>query len=220
MSDGGEIRVLLVADDGDDARLVRELLLTAFPTAIVRRVGAAEVAARQLADAGCAVIAERAGDTGAVELLRSMRAAGFAGGAIVLAEHAGAELVARARRLGGECVERRRMVAVLPAAVLERSAAPGDSRPARELRELQRLVAVGEIAAGFHHEVNNPLTALLAEAQLLEMEPLDEPLREAVRRIVDLCRRVIATVRRLDPIRPSAGAPAAEGDAAGGAPPA
>ena len=41
-------------------------------------------------------------------------------------------------------------------------------------------------------------TALLAEAQLLEMEPLAPDHREAVRRIIDLSRRLAAILRRLD----------------------
>jgi hypothetical protein len=46
--------------------------------------------------------------------------------------------------------------------------------------------------------MNNPLTALLAEAQLLELEPLaDEHLR-TVGRIVELARRVAKAGRRLD----------------------
>ena len=48
------------------------------------------------------------------------------------------------------------------------------------------------------HSLNNPLTALLAEAQLLELEPLAEEQQRAVARIVELARRVIAVSRRLN----------------------
>jgi len=48
------------------------------------------------------------------------------------------------------------------------------------------------------HALNDAVTALLAEAQLLELEPLaDEHLR-AVGRIVELARRVAKVARRLD----------------------
>ncbi|HEU4643429.1 MAG TPA: histidine kinase dimerization/phospho-acceptor domain-containing protein [Gemmatimonadaceae bacterium] len=61
--------------------------------------------------------------------------------------------------------------------------------------ELQRLTAVVQ------HQLNNPLAALLAEAQLLGMEPaLDASQRAAVERIVELVRRVIGTVRNLDTV--------------------
>lgn len=199
MTHGGALRVLLAADEDDEARLVTEVLTAGFPTVVLHRIGAGELAARRLPDADCAVI----GQASAVELLRRLRAVGFEGGAIVLCERAEPELLARVQPLGATCVERDRMAASLPAAVLERSRAPGDSLPAREMRRMQRLLAMGEMASAFQHEVNNPLTALLAEIQLLEMEPLDESQRAAVERMVELCRRVIATVRRLDPLRPT-----------------
>lgn len=48
------------------------------------------------------------------------------------------------------------------------------------------------------HAMNDAVTALLAEAQLLELEPLaDEHLR-AVGRIVELARRVARVSRSLD----------------------
>ena len=49
------------------------------------------------------------------------------------------------------------------------------------------------------HQLNNPLAALLAEAQLLGMEPaLGAEQRAATLRITELTRRVIALVRDLD----------------------
>lgn len=69
---------------------------------------------------------------------------------------------------------------------------------AREVRRVRRQLAMGESARTVQHAVNNPLTALLAEAQLLELEPLaDEHLR-TVGRIVELARRVAKAGRRLD----------------------
>ena len=61
--------------------------------------------------------------------------------------------------------------------------------------ELQRLTALVQ------HQLNNPLAALLAEAQLLSMEAtLDGQQRAAVERIIELVRRVIGTVRDLDSV--------------------
>ncbi|HEX4931859.1 MAG TPA: histidine kinase dimerization/phospho-acceptor domain-containing protein, partial [Gemmatimonadaceae bacterium] len=52
------------------------------------------------------------------------------------------------------------------------------------------------------HEMNNPLAALLAESQLLELDAtLNEEQRDSVRRIVELARRVIASSRKLDTLR-------------------
>jgi signal transduction histidine kinase len=63
---------------------------------------------------------------------------------------------------------------------------------------MQQLAAAGEVALGLRHEINNPLAALLAEAQLLALEPLAAEHRAAVERIVGLCRRTVALMRELD----------------------
>ena len=86
---------------------------------------------------------------------------------------------------------------------------------AGELQRLRELAAMGEALSRFRHDVNNPLTALLAEAQLLELEPLDAPTREAVGRIVAICRRVIAGVRALGAAERSGVRPARSGSQLG-----
>ena len=59
--------------------------------------------------------------------------------------------------------------------------------------ELQRLTAIVQ------HQLNNPLAALLAEAQLLRTEPGLTPDHEAaVDRMIDIMRRIIALVRDLE----------------------
>jgi hypothetical protein len=47
--------------------------------------------------------------------------------------------------------------------------------------------------------LNNPLAALLAELQLLEMEELSAEHRESVERSISLCRRLIKIVRERVP---------------------
>ncbi|HET7585583.1 MAG TPA: histidine kinase dimerization/phospho-acceptor domain-containing protein [Gemmatimonadaceae bacterium] len=57
-----------------------------------------------------------------------------------------------------------------------------------------------QLTARVQHQLNNPLAALLAEAQMLSMdEHLDGEHRVAVDRIIELTRRVIRLVRELDP---------------------
>jgi len=68
----------------------------------------------------------------------------------------------------------------------------------KALRQTQRLMAAGELAMRLQHSLNNPLAALLAEAQLLELEPLPPDHRQSVERIIELCRRVVNVVRGLD----------------------
>lgn len=71
-----------------------------------------------------------------------------------------------------------------------------------ELAETRRLLALAEVARRLPHALNNPLSALLAEAQLLELEELGPEQREATERIVQLARRVIVLVRELQLAQP------------------
>lgn len=64
---------------------------------------------------------------------------------------------------------------------------------AQRREELQRITALVQ------HSLNNPLAALLAEAQLLAMETtLDREHRAAVDRMTELVRRLITLVRDLE----------------------
>lgn len=61
--------------------------------------------------------------------------------------------------------------------------------------ELQKLTAIVQ------HQLNNPLAALLAEAQLLGLEAsLGPEQKAAADRVVELVRRVIGVVRDLDTV--------------------
>ena len=74
-----------------------------------------------------------------------------------------------------------------------------EAAPARrELARIRRLYFSGEGAHAVHHAMNNTLTALQTEAQLLELEPLAEEHRRASTRIVELTRRLTIVMRRLD----------------------
>ena len=73
-----------------------------------------------------------------------------------------------------------------------------------KLTETSRVMELSNAVGRVQHEMNNPLAALLAESQLLELDPtLNEEQRDSVRRIVDLARRVIASSRKLDALRES-----------------
>jgi len=72
-----------------------------------------------------------------------------------------------------------------------------------ELRQARRIFAAGQAALSLQHAINNPLAALLAEAQLLQLEELSAEQRGSVDRMVELCRRIVALVRRLDALAES-----------------
>jgi signal transduction histidine kinase len=68
----------------------------------------------------------------------------------------------------------------------------------RELRRVRAQFAQGEASRTLQHAFNNPLTALLAEAQLLELEQLPDEHGAAVSRMLELCRRLVTLSRRLN----------------------
>jgi nitrogen-specific signal transduction histidine kinase len=109
-----------------------------------------------------------------------------------------------ARAGARSCVLRGDGLAPLGSAIADAMLVHGDgtengaSQTLRSLRQTQRLIAAGELAMRLQHSLNNPLAALLAEAQLLELETLAPDHRESVERIIELCRRVVDVVRGLD----------------------
>jgi signal transduction histidine kinase len=79
------------------------------------------------------------------------------------------------------------------AAVTEASNDSSTPQDAQRREDLERITALVQ------HSLNNPLAALLAEAQLLAMETtLDPEHRAAVDRMTELVRRLITLVRELD----------------------
>jgi signal transduction histidine kinase len=71
-----------------------------------------------------------------------------------------------------------------------------------KLTETSRVMELSNAVGRVQHEMNNPLAALLAESQLLELDPaLNAEQLDSVKRIVDLARRVIASSRKLDALR-------------------
>ncbi|MBA3559719.1 MAG: hypothetical protein H0W30_14120 [Gemmatimonadaceae bacterium] len=66
----------------------------------------------------------------------------------------------------------------------------------------ERIAKFQQLAARLQHDINSPLTALLAEAQMLALdERLPEVHSADVEQIVELARRVAAVVRELDSLR-------------------
>jgi signal transduction histidine kinase len=155
----------------------------------------------------CAVVDSTVNGVDGVDVLRRLRARGYEGAAVLLTGQApdnGRVDQVSADRLGarycslGEHVLTPLAVAVAEAVKVQDHEESGSSGVLRALRQTQRLLAAGELAMRLQHSLNNPLAALLAEAQLLELEPLPRDHKESVERIIELSRRVIDVVRALD----------------------
>lgn len=199
-------QVVCIATAPDAVARVREVLRTHLPgTELVEHPGDA-LTVDGIPTAACAIIAGGSGRD-ALEIVRKLRAGGYGAAIVLVADDWTAELRAGAGQVGtAHCVERREISTALAPAVAsamrtggERDAAAIDA----ELRRTQRLIAAGEIALALQHDLNNPLAGILAESQLLEMEELPPEQHEAVQRIVNLCRRLIVLVRRLDGVSES-----------------
>lgn len=86
---------------------------------------------------------------------------------------------------------------VIQAVVLEQDVTEKRHLEAK-LIQSEKLAAVGQLAAGLAHEINNPLTAIIANAQLLERDPsLDPDVREAIGLISTAGARAGQVVRNL-----------------------
>jgi signal transduction histidine kinase len=83
----------------------------------------------------------------------------------------------------------------------------GSKQNAHQRYTPQQLAAAGAVALDMRHQINNPLAALLAEAQVLGLEPMAPEHHAAVERIVELCRRMVVLIRELDTATREAVAP-------------
>ena len=194
-------RVGIVTDDAALQQLIAEIVATHLPSASTEPVAFAGAPA---ADSNALVVDAAVRGLSGVAALQELRAGGYAGAVALLAERCDASVDQRLLALApARCVPRAEMASALPGALAELSARPALSEELgpiqRELRRTQQLVAMGEATSRIQHTLNNPLAALLAEAQLLEMEELTEEHQAAVKRIVELCRRLVGLVRNLDP---------------------
>jgi len=205
----GSLTLGCIADQSSAAATLNEALAALFPAATIISV---DTDAERFAPDGvdCAVVDAKVNGMDGVDVLRGLRARGFAGAAVLIVDRSkppGAGDDASAARLGARrCSLDGGILTPLAVAVADALLVDGDAEQAtgatqaavKALRQTQRLMAAGELAMRLQHSLNNPLAALLAEAQLLEREPLPPDHRQSVERIIELCRRVVNVVRGLD----------------------
>lgn len=206
----GSLRLACVADQSVAAAALYEALVALFPGATVARVDT-DVERVLPEPVHCAVIDAAVHDQPGIDVLRRLRASGFSGAAVVLIDESRPNAAADATsavRVGARwCPLTGNDFVPLGTAVADALRVHDDggdaspsNRAVRAVRHTQRMLAAGELAMRLQHSLNNPLAALLAEAQLLDLEPLPPDHKESVERIIELTRRVIGVVRGLDGI--------------------
>jgi len=199
-SDQKSLVLLLVVEEESRAGVLQPRLSMILPRTSIAAADVAAVAEGKLPDANAAVIDGGATPKATVETLRTLRGRGFEGAILVVTPLPDdTALRAAADSLGARAVARG-LVDPSPSelAVALTAALDHDAVVTAELRQARRIFAAGQAALSLQHAINNPLAALLAEAQLLQLEELTTEQHGSVDRMVELCRRIVALVRRLD----------------------
>ena len=98
--------------------------------------------------------------------------------------------------------------------------APTADQEAERLRSLvaeyeKRINDIADLVSRVRHEINNPLTGVLGQAQLLLREDLNEKSRKRAQTIEQLARRLADTVAELRQVQRPAKVPAAGGQTKG-----
>ena len=197
-------RLVLVADDDEDILvLVRTVLERAGYEVVAARDGAEAVAAAQERRPDLAVLDVSMPELDGLEVLRRIRAAGRDTFALMVTVRESATDLAQALDIGVDDYIMKPVTAAHLEAhvtIAERRIAQNRARRAAEeaLAEARWLAGIRETTATIEHEINNPLFALLMEAQALE-ESLSEPSeqREQTVAIIAQARRIGAVVKHL-----------------------
>ena len=99
--------------------------------------------------------------------------------------------------------------------------AVAERQPSAATKEYEaKFAEVADLVAYVRHEINNPLTGVLGQAQLLLREDLSETARRRVETIEQLARRIRDIVARLREVqRPALAQSSASGEAESSSPP-
>jgi len=184
----------VLCSDNAYARAIHDILVAQLPGAESDTLDPANLKSRPAGDV--VVIDGRADAGGGSVAATRVRAMGFAGALVMIAGES-ADQDAALAAAGAACVPAAEIGLQLVPRISEQLSHAGSEHAAQVMRA-RRLIAAGEIALRFQHSLNNPLAGILAEAQLMQLDPLPAEQHAALERIVVLCRRIIELGRSLD----------------------
>jgi signal transduction histidine kinase len=202
MAHGGgsaSISILLLAESDARALALRQLLHLVLPRAAITAIESRVVMEDAIPPADVALIDGEDTPRVMLDSLRFLRARGFEGGVVLMCVRDDPAIQTAAQSLGGRCISRSEAESSpVELGAMLTAAMPHDSNAVAELAQARRIFAAGQAALSLQHSINNPLAALLAEAQLLQLEEMPKEQQQSVERIIELCRRIVMLVRRLD----------------------
>ena len=194
-------RLLVCAENAERGGELRELVATVQPSAHAIVLDAAALAEEPVPVADVALVDAGPVIRVGIDRLQTLRARGFTPPIVIVADEPDDALTRAARALGATMLTRNAIIAdplALGHALADAAGISADSPVMRELARTRRVIAAGEQALRLQHDINNPLAGLLAEVQLLQLEELTAEQRASTDRILNLCRRIVGLVRRLD----------------------
>ena len=198
-------RVLIVEDDPAQSRLV-QLLVTGAGLGCVG-IATDAAAALDLAPQADIILVDYRleGESTGLDLLRQVRARELPAAVIVMTGHGSERVAVEALRLGATdyIIKDENFAELLPGVMarvarvreMERALAAAQEN----LIRAERRAAIGEIVVALSHEINNPLMALTARLDLVQLDEAKLPpegraalgqAREQLARIADLLRRL------------------------------
>lgn len=168
-----QLRVLIVDDVEDDARLIERELRNAGLLPSFTRVANREALSKELSQRWDVLLCDYSmPGFSAFEALQLVRDAGLDLPFIIVSGTVGEARAVEVMRAGAHDYVFKSNLSRLPLAI-ERELREADNR--RERRRLQeqlllseRMASIGLVAAGVVHEINNPLTVLMGSAELAQ----------------------------------------------------